>query len=417
MKVLVIGSGGREHAICTKLKESKLVSKIYCAPGNAGIANVATLVDSKPMDFLSIVDFSKREEIDLVVVAPDNPLAGGLVDILNANDIKAFGPTKRAAEIEGSKAFSKSFMKKYGIPTADYAVFNKYEAAKDYLDKVEKFPIVLKADGLAFGKGVIIAHDKVSAQNSLENMMLSKVFGDAANTVVIEEFLEGPEMTLLCFTDGKTVSAMPSSQDHKKAFDGDKGLNTGGMGAFSPAKAYTPQVEKEIMENIVKKTIDGLNKENRTFKGVLYFGLMATASGVKVIEYNARFGDPETQAILPLLESDLCEIMLATIDGTLSSIDIKWKNKVGFSVVVASGGYPESVIKGYEIEILPLDEDLILYHAGTKESNGKLYTNGGRVFNLSVVADSIDEARKKVYSNIDKIKFTGARYRSDIGIK
>ena len=417
MKVLVIGSGGREHAICTKLKESKLVSKIYCAPGNAGIANVATLVDSKPMDFLSIVDFSKREEIDLVVVAPDNPLAGGLVDILNANDIKAFGPTKRAAEIEGSKAFSKSFMKKYGIPTADYAVFNKYEAAKDYLDKVEKFPVVLKADGLAFGKGVIIAHDKVSAQNSLENMMLSKVFGDAANTVIIEEFLEGPEMTLLCFTDGKTVSAMPSSQDHKKAFDGDKGLNTGGMGAFSPAKAYTPQVEKEIMENIVKKTIDGLNKENRTFKGVLYFGLMATASGVKVIEYNARFGDPETQAILPLLESDLCEIMLATIDGTLSSIDIKWKNKVGFSVVVASGGYPESVIKGYEIEILPLDEDLILYHAGTKESNGKLYTNGGRVFNLSVVADSIDEARKKVYSNIDKIKFTGARYRSDIGIK
>ena len=417
MKVLVIGSGGREHAICTKLKESKLVSKIYCAPGNAGIANVATLVDSKPMDFLSIVDFSKREEIDLVVVAPDNPLAGGLVDILNANDIKAFGPTKRAAEIEGSKAFSKSFMKKYGIPTADYAVFNKYEAAKDYLDKVEKFPIVLKADGLAFGKGVIIAHDKVSAQNSLENMMLSKVFGDAANTVIIEEFLEGPEMTLLCFTDGKTVSAMPSSQDHKKAFDGDKGLNTGGMGAFSPAKAYTPQVEKEIMENIVKKTIDGLNKENRTFKGVLYFGLMATASGVKVIEYNARFGDPETQAILPLLESDLCEIMLATIDGTLNNIDIKWKNKVGFSVVVASGGYPESVIKGYEIEILPLDEDLILYHAGTKESNGKLYTNGGRVFNLSVVADSIDEARKKVYSNIDKIKFTGARYRSDIGIK
>ncbi|NLZ64925.1 MAG: phosphoribosylamine--glycine ligase [Clostridiales bacterium] len=417
MKVLVIGSGGREHAICTKLKESKLVSKIYCAPGNAGIANVATLVDSKPMDFLSIVDFSKREEIDLVVVAPDNPLAGGLVDILNANDIKAFGPTKRAAEIEGSKAFSKSFMKKYGIPTADYAVFNKYEAAKDYLDKVEKFPIVLKADGLAFGKGVIIAHDKVSAQNSLENMMLSKVFGDAANTVIIEEFLEGPEMTLLCFTDGKTVSAMPSSQDHKKAFDGDKGLNTGGMGAFSPAKAYTPQVEKEIMENIVKKTIDGLNKENRTFKGVLYFGLMATASGVKVIEYNARFGDPETQAILPLLESDLCEIMLATIDGTLNNIDIKWKNKVGFSVVVASGGYPENVIKGYEIEILPLDEDLILYHAGTKESNGKLYTNGGRVFNLSVVADSIDEARKKVYSNIDKIKFTGARYRSDIGIK
>jgi len=417
MKVLVIGSGGREHAICTKLKESKLVSKIYCAPGNAGIANVATLVDSKPMDFLSIVDFSKREEIDLVVVAPDNPLAGGLVDILNANDIKAFGPTKRAAEIEGSKAFSKSFMKKYGIPTADYAVFNKYEAAKDYLDKVEKFPVVLKADGLAFGKGVIIAHDKVSAQNSLENMMLSKVFGDAANTVVIEEFLEGPEMTLLCFTDGKTVSAMPSSQDHKKAFDGDKGLNTGGMGAFSPAKAYTPQVEKEIMENIVKKTIDGLNKENRTFKGVLYFGLMATASGVKVIEYNARFGDPETQAILPLLESDLCEIMLATIDGTLNNIDIKWKNKVGFSVVVASGGYPENVIKGYEIEILPLDEDLILYHAGTKESNGKLYTNGGRVFNLSVVADSIDEARKKVYSNIDKIKFTGARYRSDIGIK
>lgn len=417
MKVLVIGSGGREHAICTKLKESKLVSKIYCAPGNAGIANVATLVDSKPMDFLSIVDFSKREEIDLVVVAPDNPLAGGLVDILNANDIKAFGPTKRAAEIEGSKAFSKSFMKKYGIPTADYAVFNKYEAAKDYLDKVEKFPIVLKADGLAFGKGVIIAHDKVSAQNSLENMMLSKVFGDAANTVIIEEFLKGPEMTLLCFTDGKTVAAMPSSQDHKKAFDGDKGLNTGGMGAFSPAKAYTPQVEKEIMENIVTKTIDGLNKENRTFKGVLYFGLMATASGVKVIEYNARFGDPETQAILPLLESDLCEIMLATIDGTLKDIDIKWKNKVGFSVVVASGGYPENVIKGYEIEILPLDENLILYHAGTKESNGKLYTNGGRVFNLSVVADSIDEARKKVYSNIDKIKFTGARYRSDIGIK
>lgn len=417
MKILVIGSGGREHAICAKLKESSLVKKIYCAPGNAGIASIATCVDIKPMDFLAIVDFSKSEKIDLVVVAPDNPLSGGLVDILNANEIKAFGPTKKASEIEGSKAFSKSFMAKYGIPTANYAVFNDYEDAKEYLERLDKFPVVLKASGLAFGKGVIIANDKVSAQNSLEDMMLSKVFGDAANTVVIEEFLEGPELTLLCFTDGKTISAMPSSQDHKKAFDGDKGLNTGGMGAFSPAKAYTLELEKEILDNIVKKTIDGLNKENRTFKGVLYFGLMATKDGVKVIEYNARFGDPETQAVLPLLESDLCEIMLATIDGTLDKLDIKWKNKVGFSVVVASGGYPEHVIKGYEIEIGKLDKDIILYHAGTKEENGKLYTNGGRVFNLSVVADSIEKAREKVYSNIDKIKFTGSRYRSDIGLK
>lgn len=417
MKVLVIGSGGREHAICKKLAESKLVKELYCAPGNAGIKECAILVPIGVMEFEKIASFSKDNDINLVFVAPDNPLADGLVNFLEEKGINAFGPRKEAAIIEGSKAFSKAFMKRHNIPTALYEEFDSYENAKKYILKINKYPIVIKADGLAYGKGVIICETEKDAINALQEMMNSKVFGDAGSKVIIEEFLEGKEVTVLAFTDGKTVIPMPSSQDHKKAFDGDKGLNTGGMGAFSPAKAYTPQVEKEIMENIVKKTIDGLNKENRTFKGVLYFGLMATASGVKVIEYNARFGDPETQAILPLLESDLCEIMLATIDGTLNNIDIKWKNKVGFSVVVASGGYPENVIKGYEIEILPLDEDLILYHAGTKESNGKLYTNGGRVFNLSVVADSIDEARKKVYSNIDKIKFTGARYRSDIGIK
>lgn len=417
MKVLVIGSGGREHAICAKLSKSKHVDVLYCAPGNAGIAQIAKTIDIKPMDFLSIVDFSKKEEIDMVVVAPDNPLAGGLVDILHANDIRAFGPVKRAAYIESSKAFSKAFMRKYGIPTAKYETFDDYEQAREYVESQKKFPIVLKADGLAFGKGVIISQDKVSALNSLENMMLSKCFGDAASTVVIEEFLTGPELTLLCFSDGKTIVPMPSSQDHKKAYDGDKGLNTGGMGAFSPAKAYSPELEKEIMENIVKKTVDGLNKEGRSFKGVIYFGLMATPDGVKVIEYNARFGDPETQAILPLLETDLYEIMDAVIDERLDEIEIKWKDKVGFCVVVASEGYPGSVVKGYEVEIGKLDPKIILYHAGTAMNGKALVTNGGRVFNLSTVADSIEEARKLVYREIGKVKFTGARYRTDIGIK
>ena len=417
MKVLVIGSGGREHAICGKLKESPLVDKLYCAPGNAGIAEIAEIVPIKAMELDKITAYAKENAIDLVFVAPDDPLAAGLVDMLEAEGVKAFGPRKNAAIIEGSKAFSKEFMKRHGIPTAGYATFGEYAGAREYIEKAEDFPIVLKADGLALGKGVIICPDRDSALKALDDMMLSKVFGGAGSTVVIEEFLTGREMTVLAFTDGKCVRCMPASQDHKKAYDGDKGLNTGGMGAFAPTPVYTAEIERETLENIVYPTIKGLNEEDRTFKGVIYFGLMATPKGVKVIEYNARFGDPETQVVLPLLDSDLMEIVLAVTEERLDTVDIKWKRGASLTVVAASGGYPENVIKGYPITLRKLSQDVILYHAGTAYKDGALVTNGGRVFALTALGKDIADARRKVYAEIDKISFKDMRYRKDIGIK
>ena len=417
MKVLVIGSGGREHAICGKLKESPLVDKLYCAPGNAGIAEIAEIVPIKAMELDKITAYAKENAIDLVFVAPDDPLAAGLVDMLEAEGVKAFGPRKNAAIIEGSKAFSKEFMKRHGIPTAGYATFGEYAGAREYIEKAEDFPIVLKADGLALGKGVIICPDRDSAFKALDDMMLSKVFGGAGSTVVIEEFLTGREMTVLAFTDGKCVRCMPASQDHKKAYDGDKGLNTGGMGAFAPTPVYTEDIERKTLENIVYPTIKGLNEEGRTFKGVIYFGLMATPKGVKVIEYNARFGDPETQAVLPLLDSDLMEIVLAVTEERLETVDIKWKGGAALTVVAASGGYPENVVKGYPITLGKLSQDVILYHAGTAYKDGTLVTNGGRVFALTALGADIADARKKVYAEIDKISFKDMRYRKDIGIK
>lgn len=417
MKILIIGSGGREHAIARSLYKSARKPELFCAPGNAGIGEIATLVNLSPMDFKGITSFALENKIDLVFVAPDDPLSGGLVNELEAAGIRAFGPVKEAAIIEGSKAFSKSFMKKYGIPTADYRTFTDYSEAAEYL-KTAKHPIVIKADGLAAGKGVIICKNVEESGRALKEILLDKVFGKSGDSVVIEEFLTGKEATVLAFTDGKSVKCMPASQDHKKAYDNDLGLNTGGMGAFAPSPAYTEEIERETMEKIILPTVAGLAEEGRTFKGVIYFGLMLTSDGVKVIEYNARFGDPETQVILPLLKTDLLDVIDAVIDGKLDQLQIEWENKTGFCVVVASGGYPQNVVKGYEITLEPFeDRDLSLIHAGTAVKDGKLVTNGGRVFCVTAVADSIADARRKVYSEIDKVKFKDARYRTDIGIK
>jgi phosphoribosylamine--glycine ligase len=416
MKILVIGGGGREHAVCCQLKKSPKVKELYCLPGNAGIAEVAQCADGSVMDFDKIAAFSKQKNIDLVFVAPDDPLAAGLVDFLTEKGIRAFGPTAAAAKIESSKAFSKAFMLRNNIPTARYSVFSEYQAAKEYIEK-GGFPVVIKADGLALGKGVLICDDLNSALCALDDIMNKKVFGASGNSVVIEEFLTGREFTVLAFTDGETVKCMPASQDHKKAYDNDLGLNTGGMGAFAPTPLYTKEVETETLEKIVKPTIAAIKSEGRKFSGVIYFGLMLTKDGVKVIEYNARLGDPEAQATLPLLQTDFTDIINACIDGTLDKIDIKWADGAGFCVVVASGGYPANVVKGYPITIEPLSDKIKLFHSGTKLKDGVLVTNGGRVLCVTTVAKNIEEARKTVYAEIDKIKFEGARYRTDIGIK
>lgn len=416
MDVLVIGGGGREHAICKAIKDGGSSGKLYCAPGNAGIAEIAVCLPFGAMDFSEIVSFSVKENIDMVFVAPDNPLAGGLVDILTENGIKAFGPTKAAAEIEASKAYAKEFMKRHNIPTADYSVFDNIEKANDYVEKSD-YPLVIKADGLALGKGVIIANDLPEAKEALKKIMENEAFGDSGKSVVIEEFLSGSEVTVLAFTDGKTIKCMPSSQDHKKAFDEDLGPNTGGMGAFSPSCNYTPDIQSETMRNIVLPTIKGMEEDKRPFKGVLYFGLMITNKAVNVIEYNARMGDPETQALLPLLKTDLLTICEAVIDEKLSDIKIEWENKSCLTVVLASGGYPDNVVKGYPISIEKLSPEVTLYHSGTAYKDDELVTSGGRVFSLSAVADTIEDARETVYKEIKKIRFKDMRYRKDIGIK
>ena len=416
MKVLVVGSGGREHAICWKLSKSPKVDKIYFAPGNAGIAELAECVDIKAMEFEKLVAFAKENSIDLTVIGMDDPLVGGVVDVFEAEGLRVFGPRKNAAILEGSKAFSKDLMKKYNIPTAAYETFTSAEEAKKYLETAE-YPIVLKADGLALGKGVIIAQNLEEAEQAVHEMIDDGKFGKSGSRVVIEEFLTGPEVSVLAFTDGKTVKPMVSAQDHKRAYDNDEGLNTGGMGTFSPSRLYDDAKAEECMKNIFVPTIKAMSSEGRPFKGVLYFGLMMTANGVKVIEYNCRFGDPETQVVLPRLKTDLVEIMEAVIDERLDEINIEWEDNAAVCVVMASGGYPVSYKKGYEISGLDNVGDLTVFHAGTAVKDGKIVTNGGRVLGVTAVGKDLDEAIKNAYAGVAKISWTDEFHRSDIGIK
>ncbi len=419
MKVLVVGSGGREHAIVWKLSKSPKVDKIYCAPGNGGIGTLAELVPIGAMEFDKLVDFAKKEGIDLTVIGMDDPLVGGIVDRFEAEGLRVFGPRANAAVIEGSKAFSKELMKKYNIPTAAYETFNDYDKALEYVKKGE-FPVVLKADGLALGKGVLICNTLEEAEEGLKTLMIDKKFGESGNTVVIEEFLTGQEMSVLSFCDGKTVVPMVSAQDHKRAYDGDKGLNTGGMGTFSPSRVYTPKLAEECMKSIYQPTVDALNKEGRTFKGVIFFGLMLTPKGMRVIEYNARFGDPETQVVLPRLKNDIVEIFEACIDGTLDKINVEWYDNGTACVVLASGGYPESYKKGYEItglEQAEKAENIIVFHAGTALKEGKFVTNGGRVLGVTGIGKDLDDAIDIAYKGVELVDFKDKHFRKDIGIK
>lgn len=419
MKVLVVGGGGREHTIVWKLAQSPKITKLYCAPGNGGISGIAECVPIKAMDLDGIVTFSKENKVDMVVVAPDDPLAAGLVDKLTEAGIRAFGPVKAAAIIEGSKAFSKDLMKKYNIPTAGYMVFDNCSEALQYLD-TSSAPIVVKADGLALGKGVIIAQTIQEAKDAVNGMMKDKVFGDAGSRVVIEEFIQGPEVSILAFTDGNTIVPMVSSQDHKRAFDNDQGPNTGGMGTFSPSPLYDEKLADYCMKEVFMPTVEAMNKEGRKFKGVLYFGLMITKDGPKVLEYNARFGDPETQVVLPRLKTDLLEIFEAIIDEKLSEINIEWDDNSAVCVIAASGGYPGKYATGIEINGIDKakeNNETIVFHAGTSCKDGKYYTAGGRVLGVTAVESTMDKAIQKAYAGIAKIQFEGMHYRKDIGRK
>ena len=419
MKVLVVGSGGREHAIVWKLKQSPKADKIYCAPGNAGIAKDAECVPIAAMEIDKLVKFAKDEKIDFTIIGMDDPLVAGIVDAFEAEGLKVFGPRKNAAIIEGSKAFSKDLMKKYGIPTAKYETFDNYDEAKAYVLS-QSVPVVVKADGLALGKGVLICNTHDEAVAALDEIMVDKKFGASGSKVVIEEFLTGPEVSVLSFCDGKTVVPMVSAQDHKRAFDNDEGLNTGGMGTFSPSRIYTKEINDECMEKIFKPTVAAMAAEGRTFVGILYFGLMLTKDGMKVIEYNARFGDPETQVILPRLKTDMLEIMEACVDTTLDKMNIEWYDNAAVCVVEASGGYPVSYEKGFEItgldEVAKRD-DIVVFHAGTALKDGKLVTNGGRVLGITGIGKDLDEARKIAYEGVDIVNFEKKHFRHDIGIK
>lgn len=419
MKVLVVGGGGREHALVWKIAQSPRVSKIYCAPGNGGIAGLAECVPLKALDIEGIVKFAVEKEMDLVVVAPDDPLVAGLVDALEEAGIRAFGSRKNAAVLEGSKAFSKALMKKYAIPTAGYEVFDNSGQAIEYL-KHQEYPIVVKADGLALGKGVIIAQGFDQAQEAVNAIMGEKVFGSAGDRIVIEEFLEGQEVSILAFTDGKTVVPMVSSQDHKRALDNDQGLNTGGMGTFSPSRIYTPEMADYCMEKIFKPTIEAMDKEGRKFKGVLYFGLIITKDGPKVLEYNARFGDPETQVVLPRLKTDIIDIFNAIIEERLGELEVTWEDNAAVCVIMASGGYPEKYRTGYEITGIPdaeADDHVIVFHAGTRVENGRYYTAGGRVIGVTAVDQTLEAAIKRAYEGVSKVNFTDMHFRRDIGVK
>lgn len=418
MKLLVVGSGGREHAVIKKLKENKTIDKIYCAPGNGGISKDAECVNIKATDIDAMVEFAVSNNIDFAVVTPDDPLVLGMVDAFEEKGIKTFGPNKAAAIIEGSKVFSKDLMKKYDIPTAKYEVFSDADKAIEYIKSENTYPTVVKADGLALGKGVIIAQNETEAIDAVNSIMSDKIFGASGNNIVIEEFLTGPEISVLSFTDGKVVCPMISSMDHKRANDNDEGLNTGGMGTVAPNPYYTEDVAKDCIENIFLKTINAMNSEGRKFKGCLYFGLMLTPNGPKVIEYNCRFGDPETQVVLPLLETDLFDIMNAVYDETLSDLDIKWSNGAAACVVMASGGYPKKYPTG--ITINGLDDNgqsanAIVYHAGTKFEDNEFKTAGGRVLGVTATDDTLQSALDKAYSAVNSISFDGAHFRKDIG--
>ncbi|HOG62219.1 MAG TPA: phosphoribosylamine--glycine ligase [Sedimentibacter sp.] len=414
MKILVVGSGAREHTICWKLKQSSKLSKLYCAPGNAGISKIAECVDIKADELEKLVEYSVKNSIDLVVVGPEVPLVAGLVDMLNEKGIKAFGPVKAGAKFEGSKSYSKDFMKKYSIPSANYEIYTDSEKAISELNKFNT-PIVVKADGLAAGKGVLICETHEEAKEAIKSIMVKKLFGEAGNSVVIEEFLKGTEASLLCFVDGKNMIPMESARDYKKAYDQDKGLNTGGMGCFSPNTIFTEELNKYIKENILDRTLNGFLNENIEFKGVLFIGLMIENNQAKVLEYNARFGDPETEVVLPRLKSDLIDIMLKCIEGNLTEDDLQWEDNKCVTVILASGGYPESYEKGKEITgINEVDDDIIIFHGGTKLSGNKTVTDGGRVLAVTAMGKSLEEARKKVYKNIPKINFEKMEYRTDI---
>ena len=415
MKIMVVGGGGREHAIIKKIKENKNVTEIFVLPGNGGMAQDATCVNIGAKDIEKIVEFAVENKIDYAVVAPDDPLVLGCVDALNEKGIPCFGPEAKAAIIEGSKVFSKNLMKKYGIPTAAYEVFNDMEKALEYLETAP-IPTVIKADGLALGKGVIIATTRDEAKAAVVSMMQDKMFGTSGDNIVVEEFLTGPEVSVLAFTDGKTVKPMISSMDHKRAGDNDTGLNTGGMGTIAPNPYYTSEVAEVCMEKIFLPTINAMNAEGRTFKGCLYFGLMITPDGPKVIEYNCRFGDPETQVVLPLLESDLLDVMQATTDGTLSETEVKFSENSACCVIMASEGYPVKYEKGYEISI-PEEISGNVYVAGATLEDGKLLTNGGRVLGVTAVENDLKSAVKASYALVDKISFGNAFYRHDIGAK
>ena len=417
MNVLVIGNGGREHAIIQALKKSPRAEKIYAMKGNAGIGELAELVDVDYCDVKAVGEWvDAHPDVEYTVIAPDDPLALGLADELESRGHRVFGPNRRAAAIEASKAFSKNLMKKYKMPTAKYEIFDEYEKALAYVE-TSPLPVVLKADGLALGKGVLICATRKEAREGLKEIMLDKKFGEAGNKVVVEEFLEGPEVSVLAFTDGKTILPMVTSCDHKRAFDNDEGLNTGGMGTFSPAPFYGEKTAKEVMDKIMLPTMYAMNAEGRTFKGVLYFGLMKTKEGMKVIEYNSRFGDPETQVVLPMLKTDLLDVFEAVTDERLSEIKIEWEEGACVCVVLSSGGYPVKYEKGKEISIGDVDKDVILCHAGTKRKDGKLVTDGGRVLGVCARGGTIEEAREKAYRNVEKIRFEGMHYRRDIGVK
>jgi phosphoribosylamine--glycine ligase len=419
MKVLVVGGGGREHAIVWKVAQSPKVEKIYCAPGNAGIAEYADCVPIGPMEFDKLVDFAKEKQIDLTIVGMDDPLVGGIVDAFEAAGLRVFGPRKNAAILEGSKAFSKDLMKKYGIPTADYEVFNSPESALEYLETKASFPIVLKASGLALGKGVLICENLEQAKAGVQELMVDKKFGSAGDQLVIEQFMTGREVSVLSFVDGNIVKTMASAQDHKRAKDGDQGLNTGGMGNFSPTPFYTKEIDEYCQKNIFQPTVDAMKAEGRPFKGVIFFGLMLTEDGPKVLEYNARFGDPEAQVVLPRMKNDLVDVCEACIDGTLDQIDLQFRDDACVTVVLASDGYPVSYKKGYPIhglENFKGKDGYVCFHAGTKfNEKGEIVTNGGRVLDVTALGKDLKEARANAYKAVDWVDFENKYYRHDIG--
>ena len=418
MKVLIVGSGGREHAIAWSVAKSPKVDKIYCAPGNAGISEYAECVAIGAMEFEKLADFAEENKVDLTIIGMDDPLVGGVVDVFEARGLKVFGPRKNAAILEGSKAFSKDLMKKYGIPTAAYENFDDPQKALDYLHTQAKFPIVLKADGLALGKGVLICNTLEEAEAGVKEIMEDKKFGSAGNTMVIEEFMTGREVSVLSFVDGKTIRTMTSAQDHKRAMDGDKGLNTGGMGTFSPSPFYTKEVDAYFREHIYQPTVDAMRSEGRTFQGIIFFGLMLTKEGPKVLEYNARFGDPETQVVLPRMKNDIVDLFEACIDQTLDKIDLQFEDNAAVCVVLASDGYPVHYEKGLPIsglEAFDGKDDYFVFHAGTKKQGDTFVTNGGRVLGVTATGKDLKEARSKAYQATEWISFDNKYMRHDIG--